>query len=562
MEALISGIVICTILLITILSTGLAKSKEKQKKLESDLKKQIRDNEYCVLRISKLEKYQICVDAEYTADEIIKKANKEAESINFSAKYTLNNAESQAKEILSSAEETLNDAEIKAKNTLTNAKIEANTIVSNAREKIKSNLLKSDEALADALKKAKSLVDEAEARAREIAGEAYDMSKDLDFYKEALTAIKNTIDGYGLTYVKPLESVLDGLSEDYGFTEAGRELTQARNATKGMVSQGLAASCDYVERSRRETAIAFVLDAFNGKVDSILSLIKKDNYGVLEQKIKDAYEVVNLLGRPFRNARITPEYLSARLDELRLGTAVIALKLKDKEEQRAIKEQMREEERARREYERAIKEAAKEESTLRKAMEKARTEMEKANEAQKEKYETMLADLTAKLQEAEEKSQRAMSMAQQTRSGHVYIISNVGSFGENIYKIGMTRRLEPSDRVRELGDASVPFPFDIHAMIYSEDAPALETALHKRFMMNQVNKVNPKKEFFKLNISDIKKEVESRNIEVVWTLMAEAAQYRESLALEASFKDSAQKDEWATQQINEMQSSKEIDQDD
>lgn len=535
----ISGVIIfIAIILLFKLYFNLKEIKNKNLNLES--------------KINDLSRFQQCIDAELKANEIINSAKLRANELNYRALESLNNAELRASE-------SLNNAELRASTILDDANNAIKKAQAEANEKIKSNMLKADEVLADALKKAKNIIDEAETRAREIAGEAYDMSKDLAFYKEALTAIKNTIDGYGLTYVKPLESVLDGLAEDYGFTEAGRELTQARNATKGMVSQGLAASCDYVERVRRETAITFVLDAFNGKVDSILSLIKKDNYGILEQKIKDAYQIVNLLGMPFRNARITPEYLSARLDELRWGIAVMALKIKDKEEQRAIKEQMREEERARREYEKAIKEAAKEESILRKAMEKVRGEMEQANEAQKKKYETMLADLTAKLQEAEAKSQRALSMAQQTKSGHVYIISNVGSFGENIYKIGMTRRLEPTDRVRELSDASVPFPFDIHAMIYSTDAPALETALHKCFVLNQVNKVNPRKEFFKLNINDIKKEVESRNIEVVWTLMAEAAQYRESLALEASFKDSAQKNEWETQQIKEMQSSQEID---
>ena len=222
-----------------------------------------------------------------------------------------------------------------------------------------------------------------------------------------------------------------------------------------------------------------------GKVDSILSRLKKDNYGILEQKIRDAYATVNYLGQAFRNARITEEYLSARLIELKWGVAVMALKEKAKEEQRRIKEQMREEERARREYERAIKDAAKDEETLRKAMEKARSEIAKANDLQKAKYEAKLLELEQKLQEAEARSQRAMSMAQQTRSGHVYIISNIGSFGEDVYKIGMTRRLEPLDRVRELGDASVPFPFDVHAMIFSDDAPTLESELHRLFARNQ-----------------------------------------------------------------------------
>jgi len=123
-------------------------------------------------------------------------------------------------------------------------------------------------------------------------------------------------------------------------------------------------------------------------------------------------------------------------------------------------------------------------------------------------------------------------MAQQTKRGHVYVISNIGSFGENVYKIGLTRRLEPLDRVKELGDASVPFAFDVHAMIYSEDAPALETALHRRFLQNQVNKVNRRKEFFRLRLQDIRDAMDEMNQEVKWTMAAEAKDYHETLAME------------------------------
>ena len=237
------------------------------------------------------------------------------------------------------------------------------------------------------------------------------------------------------------------------------------------------------------------------------------------------------------------------LDELKWGATVNELKLQEREEQRRIKEQIREEEKARREYEKAMRDAAKEEEMIRKAMEKAQQAILKASEEQKAKFEAQLAELQQKLVEAEEKNQKALSMAQQTKSGHVYIISNVGSFGENVYKIGMTRRLEPLDRVRELGDASVPLPFDVHAMIYSENAPALETELHHFFVQNQVNKVNPRKEFFRVPISDIRQEIDKRNIDVKWTMAAEAAEYRETLAIEKAMSENqVSKDEWMRQQ--------------
>jgi hypothetical protein len=258
----------------------------------------------------------------------------------------------------------------------------------------------------------------------------------------------------------------------------------------------------------------------------------RDNYGTLAQQINDAYARVNHLGKPFRDARITPEYLQARLEELRWATVAHELKLKEREEQRLIREQIREEEKAGREFEKAQRDAAKQEETIQNAIDKVQQQAAKASEEQRAVFEEQLRDLAARLQTAQEKNQRALSMAQQTRSGHVYVISNIGSFGEHIYKIGMTRRLEPLDRVRELGDASVPFEFDVHAMLFSDDAPALERNLHRHFLTNQVNKVNPRKEFFRVELSRIRTEIERLGIETKWTLSAEARQYRESLAVE------------------------------
>lgn len=227
-----------------------------------------------------------------------------------------------------------------------------------------------------------------------------------------------------------------------------------------------------------------------------------------------------------------------------------ALRDKEREEQRALREQMREEEKARKEYERAIKEAAKEEETLRKAMEKAQAQVAAANDAQRAALESKLQELQARLHEAEERNQRALLMAQQTRNGHVYVISNIGSFGEQVFKIGMTRRLEPKDRIRELGDASVPFEFDVHAMIFSDDAPTLEKTLHRHFLKQQVNKVNPRKEFFRVDLSSIRQELEQLGIETHWTMKAEAEEYRATLQLERQIAESASAEaEWTRQQL-------------
>jgi hypothetical protein len=163
--------------------------------------------------------------------------------------------------------------------------------------------------------------------------------------------MKNILEGYGNKYIIPEDSLLDDLAEEFGFAEAGQELKKASERTRYMIRNATAATCDYVEANRRETAIAFVLDAFNGKVDSILSRVRHDNAGTLQQEIRDAFTLVNYNGKAFRDARITEEYLSARLEELKWAAIAQQIKLDEHEEQRRIKEQIREEKKARREYE-------------------------------------------------------------------------------------------------------------------------------------------------------------------------------------------------------------------
>jgi hypothetical protein len=398
---------------------------------------------------------------------------------------------------------------------------------------------------------AASIVRSAEQRATEIAADARAAIAQAEALEGSVQAMRNVIEGYGDRYLVPTFGLLDEFGEEFGFTEAGQRLKAARERTRRMIKERQAAKCDYVEATRRETAIHFVLDAFNGKVDSVLADVRHDNVGTLTQKVKDAYSLVNKNGEAFRNARIAQEYLDARLDELKWAVLVQELKLKEREEQRAIKERIREEERAQREFERAIKEAEKEESLLRTAMDKARREIERATDEQKAKYEQQLAQLAEKLRLAEEKNQRALSMAQQTRAGHVYVISNEGSFGEHIYKIGLTRRLEPIDRIRELGDASVPFDFDVHALIRSEDAPALERELHRRFVRQQVNKVNPRKEFFRVTVHEIRQVVEAMGCQAAWTMAAECRDYKETIAIERSLQSTTFAGNWEAQQIAE-----------
>ena len=155
--------------------------------------------------------------------------------------------------------------------------------------------------------------------------------------------------------------------------------------------------------------------------------------------------------------------------------------------------------------------------------------MAQESEAERATHALQLEKLQKELEEAKAASERARSRAQETRQGHVYIISNIGSFGSEMLKIGMTRRLDPLDRVRELGDASVPFNFDVHALIECDDAPALENQLHKRFETKRVNKINVRKEFFKVNLDDIENALIDMKIEALLNKVPSADEYYQSV---------------------------------
>lgn len=273
-----------------------------------------------------------------------------------------------------------------------------------------------------------------------------------------------------------------------------------------------------------------MLRAFNGECDVLISKVKWNNVNQMKERMHKLFDAINKLGKGFQ-VYIDSEYLDLKEKELILEYEYQAKKQKEKEEMRAIQEELREEEKAKREFEQAQKEAEKEEALYQKALDKARKEFESSTGAKHDELQSQIEKLEQELKEAQEKKERALSMAQQTKRGHVYIISNIGSFGENVYKIGMTRRLEPNDRVRELGDASVPFQFDIHAMIYSDEAPTLENELHKAFNNRKVNMLNYRKEFFKVTLDEIEQKVKEIGLEAEFSRVPEAMEYRETIAI-------------------------------
>jgi len=377
-----------------------------------------------------------------------------------------------------------------------------------------------------------------------------DLTSDFNKQKEQLNSeyqSKRNIYENLLSEISILEESLENISYgmykphyDYQSTEQYKlTLDQIREYQKQVIKNDRATYCpttwtvsgsEAKGRKMVKEASKLMLRAFNGECDACVAKVNWGNISNMEARMQKAYEAINKLGST-NQIEITNEYFKLKLEELYLEFELEEKKYKEKEEQRRIREQMREEEKALKEMEKAQREAEAEEERYQKALDKAKAEVKKAKGDEVDKLYERIKQLEENLQKAHELKERAISQAQLTKSGHVYIISNIGSFGDEVFKVGMTRRLEPHDRVYELGDASVPFDFDIHGMIYSENAPELENTLHKRLDSKRMNLVNYRAEFFKTSLDEIDTIVKSLGLTVELTKLAEAKEYRSTLSI-------------------------------
>lgn len=281
--------------------------------------------------------------------------------------------------------------------------------------------------------------------------------------------------------------------------------------------------------------VKLILRSFNNECDASIINVKFNNVDVIKKKIQKAFDTLNNLGKRM-NISIVQTYLSLKLEELYLCYEYQVKKQEEKEEQKLIREQMREEAKLIKEIEDIKAKIEREERHFNKALENINTQLEQAqSENERSLLEKEREYITQKMQVLEKDKLDVYNREQNTRAGYVYIISNIGAFGENIYKIGVTRRFDPTERVYELGDASVPFRFDVHAMIFSDDAPSLENALHKTFEKRRLNMINRRREFFYVTLDEIEKVVKTNfSKPVEFIKIAEAAEYRESLMLKKS----------------------------
>ncbi|HVM23560.1 MAG TPA: DUF4041 domain-containing protein [Sphingomicrobium sp.] len=316
--------------------------------------------------------------------------------------------------------------------------------------------------------------------------------------------------------------------------EYKEQILLVREQQKAMVSAKTAVYCTtqwHVDGSlsKGQTMtnrnIRLTLRAFNNECDAAIANTRWNNVNAMEKRILRAHQQIDNMNAS-NTTYISTDYLRLKLEELYL-THEYREKLKAEREERAEAARLaREEQKLLRDLERA----EEEEAYYAKLLEKAKSEARAIVGPQLKAFEQQITMLEKDLAAAHAKAERAKAMAERTRSGYVYIISNIGSFGDGVVKIGLTRRLDPVDRVRELGDASVPFTFDTHAMIYSDDAPALERALHNEFESTRINVQNMRKEFFRASLEEVEAAVKRLAPEAQFFRDIEAQEYRETLA--------------------------------
>lgn len=320
------------------------------------------------------------------------------------------------------------------------------------------------------------------------------------------------------------------------------KLDEIRKKQKDYIKNKRAAVCETewtVNNSKQQgkamtnANIKQILRNFNLDCEMAINKVKLSNRENSVKRIKKAFETLNKLNE--RNAiKITPQYLDLKLQELDVAIEYELKKQEEKELLREAREREREEKKIQKQLDAEEKKINEQKKRLETDINKIGDELrESKSDEEKEKLKLRIRELELALAKSNEDIEQIANKRKRTGAGYVYILSNIGSFGEDVYKIGVTRRDEPQDRVRELSNASVPFRFDTHVFIFSKEAFELEKELHNRFDHKRVNKVNSRKEFFNITYDEVKKIVEE-NKELVHSFSdkPEAQEYYDTLKIE------------------------------
>lgn len=333
--------------------------------------------------------------------------------------------------------------------------------------------------------------------------------------------------------------------------EYKEKITKIRNRQKELIKadSAVAGNNDWSVNGSKSKGNKMVKDmkklflrAFNAECDDAIEHVRFNNIEVSERKIQASADAISKLGT-IMAIHIRPGYVDLKMDELRLVHEYQVKKQDEKEAAKELKAKQREEARVQKEMEENKKKLEKEQSHYSNELEHLNSKIAEAkSEDIRMALEKKKTEISAHLEDISKQIADVDYRVANQRAGYVYVISNIGAFGENVYKIGMTRRLDPMERVSELGDASVPFNFDVHAMIFTDDAPGLEAALHNAFENKKLNFINRRREFFAVSLDEIKKVVrENYDKTVEFIDVPPAEQYRQSLVLKSSAIESATK---------------------
>lgn len=473
-----------------------------------------RENEYK----ESLEKYSSIIDIE---SEIKRKQKESEELINRNEKESKDLIERKQKE----SEELIKKNEKESKEFVRDNEKESNKLI--------ENIAKKTRILDDLLMSIKDL----KTKKDELLKSTSAAEKELNSLKADIYSEKELVEDYGF------ESFPFEYSDSKQYKEA---IKSARDYQKDLVKNDTA--CNKLFQLTFNNSVSegtkaqnrakrMLIRTFNGEVETIIKKVTFRNIETSRKKINKSFESLNKLNEVSNGVVISNLYLNSKLSELDLH---YGKKVKEEEE----KEKAAEERELLREQKRAAQEIKKELARQEKERKKKEKEIQLREDILKQITDELSIDSEAAKKAREEIEslkkelqdilgrEQSISQAELTSAGYVYIISNVGSFGEDIYKIGLTRRLDPQQRITELSSASVPFKFGCHGMIWSMDAVNLENELHKKFNNHRVNKVNPRKEFFNVTFEDIKNAVYEidPNIELIEDV--EAEEYYQTLAIE------------------------------
>lgn len=474
-------------------------------------------------RLAVEDRFRDVVDADHEAALVLRRAEHEANRVEAAAI-------ARAQSVLSAAEQEGVRINSEAADIKRQAESAAEELEADARARLER-----------AQKSADAIAAKGEARAQDASDRVSKLHADIARLQQQYFEKKKIYDRLAsevAIFDEKLAFAEMGVYEPhFDFTDSEQfkaAIIEARDQQKAMVSASTAVVCPIEwtvdgSRSKGKTMtgrnIRLTLRAFNNECDAAIANTRWNNANAMEKRIIRAKEQIDKLNES-NKITITPDYLAVKLRELRL-THECREKLKAEREERAEMARLaREEQRLLRDMEEAQRDQEHYEKLLAKAKEEAASVAGQKLEVFGEQIRLLERDLAA----AQAKAERAQALAERTSCGYVYIISNVGSFGEDVVKIGLTRRLDPMDRVKELGDASVPFVFDTHAIIYSDDAPALERSLHVEFEAARINTENYRKEFFRVALPDVEDAIRRLAPEAPFFRDIEAQEYRETLS--------------------------------